>query len=270
MRNSLSLLFLLVALSVLAPGVQAQTACGNFLATVSPNPVAYGQPVSVTLTNVGATTELMPSSCAFESISLVGGPGGPVFTPSCLAIVVPVPPGGQVVQVWDQKGNCDDQVDPGLYDITVNPLAGGPCTLPLTISPCPAGAISGFGAGCNSGFICFSPPNLSAEDCPQIGTTITLRLGNGAATTPALLALGVSNSSWMGIPLPLDLGLGCFLLVSPDVLLTTGTNDLGRALFPVQIPADPLLVGQTVYAQAATLGAGNNLAATNGLALTIG
>ncbi|MGH7150203.1 MAG: hypothetical protein ACREIU_05880 [Planctomycetota bacterium] len=260
---------LLVALSLSAPGVRAQTVCGNILATVSPNPVAYGQPVTVTLANIGTTTEFLPSPCAFESISLVGGTG-PVFTPSCLAVLTPVPPGGQVVQVWDQKGNCDDQVDPGLYEVAAGPLSSGPCLLPLTISPCPAGAISTFGSGCNSGIVCFSPPNLSIEDCPQIGATVTLRLGNGGVTAPALFAVGVSNSSWMGIPLPLDLGSGCFLRVSLDAVLPpTATNDWGRALLPVQIPADPLLVGQTVYVQAAT-GTASNLAVTNGLALTIG
>ncbi len=269
MRITHFTLFVLVASSLFAPGIGAQTACGNFLATVAPNPAPYGQPVTVTLTNLGGATELMPSPCAFESIDLVGG--GTVFTPVCLGVVVPVPPGGQVIQVWDQKGNCEDQVDPGLYSIAVNPPAGGPCFLPLTISPCPAGAISRFGAGCNSGIVCFSPPSLSADDCSEIGTTITLRLGNGFVTTPALLGLGVSNTSWGGIPLPLNLGSGCSLLVSLDVLLpTTLSSDTGLALFSVQIPADPLLVGQTVYAQAATITAGAVLGATNGLAITIG
>ncbi|MCI0589404.1 MAG: hypothetical protein L0323_21515 [Planctomycetes bacterium] len=268
MRNRCSWSLSLVVLALSAPAVRAQTACGNFLATVAPNPAPYGQPVTVTLTNVGGTTELMPSPCAFESIDLVGG--GPVFTPACLAVLTPVPPGGQLVQVWDQKGNCEDQVDPGLYSITVNPPVGGPCSLPLTISPCPSGSISTFGTGCNSGIVCFSPPSLTADDCPQIGATITLRVANGFVTSPALLALGVSNTSWLGIPLPFDLGSGCFLRVSLDVLLpTTATNETGRALFPVQIPADPLLVGQTVYAQGAT-GTASNLAVTNGLALTIG
>ncbi|HKB15539.1 MAG TPA: hypothetical protein VKF62_05705, partial [Planctomycetota bacterium] len=245
-RCSWSLLLVLPSLS--ASAVQAQTACGNFLATVAPNPAPYGQPVSVTLTNVGTTTEFLPSPCAFDSISPVGG--APVFTPACLAVVTPVPPGGQVVQVWDQKGNCEEQVDPGLYDIALSPIVGGPCFLSLTISPCPAGAISSFGAGCNSGILCFTPPNLTAESCPQIGTTITLRLSNGFVTTPALLALGISNTSWMGIPLPLNLGQGCSLLVSLDVLLpTTLSSDTGLALFPVPIPSDPLLVGQTVFSQ---------------------
>jgi hypothetical protein len=102
------------------------------------------------------------------------------------------------------------------------------------------------------------------------GAAVTFRLANGPANAPSALALGGSNTTWMGGPLPIPIGLGCSILVSLDVILPgplTGPD--GLALFPASIPADPALVGQTVYAEGAAIASGT-VRATNGLAVTIG
>jgi len=88
---------------------------------------------------------------------------------------------------------------------------------------------------------------------------------------PSAVAVGTSNTTWMGLSLPLPIGGGCDILISPNVFLpATATNAQGIALFSVPIPPNPSFVGQVVYAQGASTTATLTLRATNGLAVTIG
>ncbi|MCI0587179.1 MAG: hypothetical protein L0323_10100 [Planctomycetes bacterium] len=254
---------------LLAPAANAQGTCGNLTVTLSPNPAPYGAPVTVTVANNSGNAASLSSSCVITAIFSALG-ASPVFAPFCLTVLTPVPPGTQLSQTWDQKGNCDQQVTPGLYTVVVNAVPGGSCNFSLTIDPCTAGSISSFGAGCGNGAACGGPATLTLEDCPVIGTTVTFRLANGPANAPSALALGASNTSWMGVPLPIPIGLGCSILVSLDVILPGPmTGPEGLALFPGSIPADPALVGQTIYAEGGALSAGT-FRTTNGLAVTIG
>ncbi len=269
MRIPLSLLTAPCLSLLLAPASSAQGTCGNLTVTISPNPAPYGAPVTVTVANNSGNAASLSSSCVITAIYPTLGTA-PVFAPFCLTVLTPVPPGTQLSQTWDQKGNCDQQVPPGLYTVVVNAVPGGSCNFPLTISPCPAGAISSFGTGCGSGAACGGPATLTLQDCPVNGTIVTFRLANGPANAPSALALGGSNTSWMGVPLPIPIGLGCSILVSLDVILPGPlTASDGLALFPASIPADPALVGQTVYAEGAAIASGT-VRATNGLAVTIG
>jgi FG-GAP-like repeat len=85
-------------------------------------------------------------------------------------------------------------------------------------------------------------PDLSAADAPFLGSTATLRLGNGLAGAVPHLVLGVQSAA-----IPFD---GGQLLVAPLILTTlaplstTGSLDL---LFV--LPADPALVDLTIYWQ---------------------
>ncbi|HET6201988.1 MAG TPA: hypothetical protein VFI25_04200 [Planctomycetota bacterium] len=271
MRKILRAPLLLLAPSVLVCASRAQGFCGGLTVTISPNPAPYGAPVTVTATNNTGATESLTSSCVFNAILQGSPPGTPVLSLICLTVLTPIPPNGQLAQTWDQKGNCGEQVAPGPYAASVSTVSGGNCLIPFTVSPCPAGGASSFGSGCGTGAACPSPPTLTLDDCALIGTSVTLRLANGSSALPAAVALGTSNASWMGIPLPLSIGGGCSILISPDLFLpATAANPQGLALFSVPIPADPSLVGQVVYAQGGTTTASGAVRTTNGLAVTIG
>jgi hypothetical protein len=93
------------------------------------------------------------------------------------------------------------------------------------------------------------------------------------------LAIGGSSTSWLGVPLPLDLAIvgmpGCALLVALTKVFAAETTEvtpgLGAATFTLRIPDQPALLGRTAFAEgfvanppgSPTLGA-----TTHGLALT--
>ncbi|HET6203882.1 MAG TPA: hypothetical protein VFI25_13900 [Planctomycetota bacterium] len=273
MPNRLRALAVLFVPAVLASAIHAQATCGAFSVSISPNPAPFGQPVTVTLTNTSGSTALLVAGCAFQSVSQGASS---VFNPLCLPFAMPVPPAGQVSQTWDQKANCGQQVDPGLYSVEVYPLGGSLCSFPLTISPCPVGATSTFGTGCGPGApftYCNGTPKLTIDGCPQIGSTFNLRLSNGEIAFPGAIALGVSNTSWLGVPLPIGIGGccgGCSILIAPEIFLVGTTNAIGLLSVPITIPNNPSFVGATVYAQGGTAAVSSNVFLSHGLAVTIG
>jgi len=102
-----------------------------------------------------------------------------------------------------------------------------------------------FGSACAGSL---GEPTFQITGIPGTGSTVTFELGNTAATE-AYLWLGLSNTTWGGIPLPLDLGLygipGCFVNVSLDVPLYAGPP----LSIPFPIPDEPLLADLTAYFQ---------------------
>ncbi|HET6201931.1 MAG TPA: hypothetical protein VFI25_03915 [Planctomycetota bacterium] len=141
---------------------------------------------------------------------------------------------------------------------------------------CSGSVVSG-GAGCPDAQ--GTPLYLAASGCPDLGATLTLVLtGSPANTVPAILALGVSNATWSGLPLPLDLAFlgapGCFVYTSNEVLLPGIPNAGGAASLALGIPNDPSLVGGVAYAQGfqvdLALPTPLPLASSNNLAVTIG
>jgi hypothetical protein len=96
-----------------------------------------------------------------------------------------------------------------------------------------------------------------------LGGTLSLQLGN-LGPPPAGLCLGmlgVSKTSWNGVPLPLDLGVigapSCPLLISP-LLTTVVVNANGTAVWDSFFPVQADLIGQDLYAQALVFDAGAN------------
>ena len=257
------------------PATQAQSVhpCGPLTATVSPDPAAVGQPITFTLTNTTDSAVFLPDDCAFQSVRQDGPDGGVVFSPVCLRVVTDLPPGGSISAVWDQKDVFDVQVPPGPYwfELNVPDGSGLACFAPVTI--CGASALQRFGEPCGTGCLGLSP-RLDAEDCPVLGTSFALGIRNGDCLVPALLAVGTSATSWLGQPLPLDLGPlglapgGCRLHVSLDLQLPGFTDAEGYASFPFDVPADPGLQGLKLYAQGATLGGVVDV--TDALELTLG
>ncbi|MCC6672369.1 MAG: S8/S53 family peptidase [Planctomycetes bacterium] len=122
------------------------------------------------------------------------------------------------------------------------------------------------------GMGCTNPmPTLNVYDGrPIAGQSYTLKLNAFALQVPVALGVGVSNTQWGGIRLPLDLSAfgapGCLVHTSFELLLQgrTGTGSM-EATFTVGLPAMPSLVGETIYHQAIVL---NGFANPLGVALS--
>jgi len=114
----------------------------------------------------------------------------------------------------------------------------------------------------------FTGQHLAITGLPRLGTTFQLEVQYATppffclqVVTPwsVWLALGASNQSWQGLPLPASLPLGFDLLVSPDYvaqsLVTSntscppGVSGAFPAPFAVAVPNQPGLIGLQVHAQ---------------------
>lgn len=112
-----------------------------------------------------------------------------------------------------------------------------------------AGVFGTFGNGCPT---VVGVPGI-AGSVPTLGQPFTLTFDNLPLSAAAMLvALGLSNQVWLGLPLPFDLGLiglpGCELLVAADFLdvaLVSG----GTATYALNIPSTPSLLNTSLYAQ---------------------
>lgn len=271
-------LLLVACWSLIAPigllHAQSTMSCGSLQVSVSPDPAPYGRQIVLTLTNPGGTAYL-PSSCAWFAVHQ-GSPTGPVVTGvGCSDTVTLLPPFASMSQAWNQEEDWGAQVAPGTYYFEVNhPIFTRPCFAPVQVASCPSGAFSSFGTGCGKGK-CFTsgidigPLVLAPQTCPQIGTTFEVGLSHGDCVAPAALIMGASNTAWGALPLPLDLGSGCLLYVSPDVLFLGATSGYGKAVFPLAIPLDPALQGASAYLQGATLKDGV-LKLSNAVAVVVG
>lgn len=132
-----------------------------------------------------------------------------------------------------------------------------------------------FGAGCpgEGGFV----PVATALSLAQPNSQWTHQLTQAPPQRLAAWVLGSSNTSWNGLPLPLDLGTyaqapGCSLLVNPvHTVFTTaigGSAGAGIATVTVALPPITAMVGLSVYTQwlvADPLALNGVLAASNGI-----
>lgn len=100
-------------------------------------------------------------------------------------------------------------------------------------------------------------PKLSSTQTPQIGNDFPVQLAQARPFAPAVLLLGGSNTSWSGLPLPLDLApygaSGCNLLAAPSSTNVRSVKSDGTAKVTYQIPLSLQLVGATFYNQWAVL-----------------
>jgi hypothetical protein len=113
----------------------------------------------------------------------------------------------------------------------------------------PLASFTPYGAGCAGSR---GVPQLVAQtnSLPRIGQTFTARTSNLPWTGPALMLVGLSDTSYSGTPLPADLSMlnapGCFLRTSIDDVQPL-QNVLGTALWSFVIPPMP---GATFFLQA--------------------
>ena len=113
-----------------------------------------------------------------------------------------------------------------------------------------------FGDGCAGSL---GKTIMPASSQPTLGGTLTVGLDN-LPFGVAVMVVGVGNSSWNGLPLPVDLGFlgapGCPLRVSvdaTDAVVGAGTT----ATWSFAVPNTPSLSGFKLYNQAAVLDASN-------------
>ncbi len=115
-----------------------------------------------------------------------------------------------------------------------------------------AGGVAFYGKGCvgtNS-----RTPEMVFGGLPYQGnSSVAIRMRNGNPSSLARLVIGLSNTTWSGKNLPLDLGFigagGCNLLASVDLMLTVGTDAKGEISIVNKVPVDSKLVGVTAYVQ---------------------
>ncbi|MGH7151897.1 MAG: integrin alpha, partial [Planctomycetota bacterium] len=112
-----------------------------------------------------------------------------------------------------------------------------------------------YGTGCPAGGT--GIPRIGIRGVPEIGTTTAVNVSKTVPGGRALLVLGLSDTAWGPVPLPLDLGslgmAGCSLLASADLLCPIDTEPTppapGRGSVLLAIPFEPSLIGAAVFVQ---------------------
>ena len=138
----------------------------------------------------------------------------------------------------------------------------------------PLAGVCEFGAGC-AGSLGVPVLRPAVGTSPMIGGRFDVVLSGLPANKSTFLIVGLSNTQWHSIDLPMSLATfgapDCSLLVSGDyfarLVNTTGMSTLG---FPIR--PDRSLLGLHVYFQGYVRdpGANGGLAVSNGLDVTIG
>ncbi|MAG58160.1 MAG: hypothetical protein CMJ83_17885 [Planctomycetes bacterium] len=107
-------------------------------------------------------------------------------------------------------------------------------------------AIAMFGTGCNGLVIGTGGP-------PRLGQPFTATLDGAPGLAVSFLLQGASNTSWLGVPLPIDLASlgqpGCFVLISPDTSHLAFVDPAGQASLSAVFPTNPAIVGSGAYLQ---------------------
>ena len=122
-------------------------------------------------------------------------------------------------------------------------------------------------------------PSITIDGIPSLGSTYTIELSSAPAFTSAILFTGLSNTGWMGIPLPLDLepfggGTGCALHASGESRLTLFTDVLGATSLGLPIPNHPIVLDAELFHSwliyDPALGAAVPFTSSSGMAVKIG
>jgi hypothetical protein len=96
-------------------------------------------------------------------------------------------------------------------------------------------------------------PLLSFIGTPAISHSMQVLLTRALPNTGAVFTLGNSDTTWLGIPLPLDLtslgATGCTLLASGETLLFSAVDAAGAATQTLAVPNDASLLGAAFFDQ---------------------
>lgn len=107
---------------------------------------------------------------------------------------------------------------------------------------------------------------------PRLGSTYFARVDDLATGATAFMMVGLSSTTFAGLPLPLDLGFfgipGCFLYQDIALAVAGGTTPSGpgAATYTLPIPSSFQLVGFTLHLQAWS----SNAELSNGLSVIVG
>lgn len=118
-----------------------------------------------------------------------------------------------------------------------------------SMQPTTPATVASFGAGCAT---LSGPVQLDPVSLPYVGGDFVQRLSSpNPANVLGVLAIGVSNTIWNGVPLPLDVGFlgapGCSVLVSLDVLATVLLLDNGAGTYVWTLPNTPTIAGFSFF-----------------------
>ncbi len=120
-------------------------------------------------------------------------------------------------------------------------------------------------------------PILDSSGYPEIANTFKAQISRAKENSYALMLLGLSNTSWRGYSLPIDLGIvgapGCKLLTGIELIEVRPTNSKGEAAFTYAIPNVKSLINMKFYLQGVIVDPPANASGTawtNGLDIIIG
>jgi len=197
-------------------------------------------------------------------------PGGEIGRPAANT------PGPTTLAAWQTLTGQDAnsiETDP----LLVNPFGTTPDLRPMPNSPVAGVAVTtpAFVTDDFAGRLRDSQPDAGAfestsfalygQGCagtnalvPQMGSSGTVALGStnfaftltqARGSTLAVLFGGLSRTQSTAGPLPFALGGGCFILASPEAVVSTVTSPGGAATAPYSIPANPALSGVNLFWQ---------------------
>lgn len=101
-------------------------------------------------------------------------------------------------------------------------------------------------------------PEFRAVGNPRLGSEYGLLVRGLLPSLPAAMYLGIDNTAFGPLPLPLDMqllgaGAGCELLQSLNLEILTQTDPFGRIGLWIPVPQSPAVVGLSMYHQAVIL-----------------
>ena len=104
-------------------------------------------------------------------------------------------------------------------------------------------------------------PSLASASLPKLGSSYSVTLADALPGTFAVLASGLSDSTWNGGALPAALAgaPGCTLFVDPVVLDAVATSVTGTGSTSFAVPNSAVLIGLQVFHQWGVLDAVNSL-----------
>lgn len=139
------------------------------------------------------------------------------------------------------------------------------------------GLFSSFGKACPGRAGTSAHTATNSNGGPYINTTTSYKLTNGPRNFVSVFMLGASRDSWNSIPLPFALDVigapNCFLNVTPDILLSIGTNAAGDGQIDLKHPNEARFIGTSYYTQFANVEFGFNalgLTYSNGVQTMLG
>lgn len=131
------------------------------------------------------------------------------------------------------------------------------------------GVFGAFSLGCS---LSGEPPTIAAT-VPTLGQQLAITLDGLSPTSLALVVIGLSNRTYSGLPLPIDLSTvgfaPCPLLVAPDVVGVAGALS-SQLVYNVLIGTQPALLNAVLYFQGVTLEPSSTSATTPAARAVIG